>query len=206
VFDRFSQADSGSTRAHGGLGLGLAIVRHFVELHAGTVEASSAGPGEGATLSVRLPMQRSKTMTPGNDHSQTAAHPLRLEGVSILVVDDEPDSREVLAEILRKYGAQTRTAASADAAMAEIARSTPQVLLSDIGMPMVDGYQLIRTIRQRIPKSEMVALALTGLSSGKDKERAITEGFQQCIVKPIEPARLLEAIERLIVSRPNSAP
>ena len=206
VFDRFSQADSGSTRAHGGLGLGLAIVRHFVELHAGTVEASSAGPGEGATLSVRLPMQRSKTMTPGNDHSQTAAHPLRLEGVSILVVDDEPDSREVLAEILRKYGAQTRTAASADAAMAEIARSTPQVLLSDIGMPMVDGYQLIRTIRQRIPKSEMVALALTGLSSGKDKERAITEGFQQCIVKPIEPARLVEAIERLIVSRPNSAP
>jgi PAS domain S-box-containing protein len=205
VFDRFTQADSGSTRAHGGLGLGLAIVRHLVELHAGTVEASSAGQGQGATFSVRLPIHNSKATNLGNDQRKTSALPLKLAGVSILVVDDELDSREVLAEILREYGAQTRTAASASEALAEIARSTPQVLLSDIGMPSVDGYELIRGIRERIPDQEMIALALTGLGSGKDKERALAEGFQQCIVKPVEPGLLVEAIERLLWSRPHPA-
>ena len=121
VFDRFSQADSGSTRAHGGLGLGLAIVRHLVELHAGTVEASSAGAGQGATFSVRLPIKDSKSVTAGDEQGQALARPLQLEGVSILVVDDEPDSREVLAELLRQYGAQTRTASSAEEALSEIA-------------------------------------------------------------------------------------
>jgi PAS domain S-box-containing protein len=205
VFDRFTQADSGSTRAHGGLGLGLAIVRHLVELHAGTVEARSAGPGQGATFSVRLPIHNSKPTNVGNDQRETAALPLKLAGVSILVVDDELDSREVLAEILREYGAQTRTAASASEALAEIARSTPQVLLSDIGMPSVDGYELIRGIRERIPDQEMIALALTGLGSGKDRERALAEGFQQCIVKPVEPGPLVEAIQRLLWSRPHSS-
>jgi len=205
VFDRFSQAESGSTRAHGGLGLGLAIVRHLVELHAGAVEATSAGLGQGATFSVRLPLQRCKPVTVGNYQDRTAARPLKLEGVSILVVDDEPDSREALAEILRQYGAHTRTAGCANDALSEIARSTPQVLLSDIGMPLVDGYELIRRIRQRIPATEMIALALTGLS-GKDKERTLAEGFQQCIVKPVEPEVLLEAIERLLLSRSHSAP
>jgi len=204
VFDRFSQADSGSTRAHGGLGLGLAIVRHLVELHAGTVEAMSAGPGQGATFSVRIPIQNTKAATAGNDHGQTAVRPLKLAGVSILVVDDEPDSREVLAEILRQYGAQARTAGSAHQALAEIARSTPQVLLSDLGMPLADGYELIREIRQRIPAKEMIALALTGLGNGKDKERALADGFQQCIVKPVEPERLVEAIERLLAPRARS--
>ena len=204
VFDRFSQADSGSTRAHGGLGLGLAIVRHLVELHAGTVEAMSAGPGQGATFSVRIPIQNTKAATAGNDHGQTAVRPLKLAGVSILVVDDEPDSREVLAEILRQYGAQARTAGSAREALAEIARSTPQVLLSDLGMPLADGYELIREIRQQIPAKEMIALALTGLGNGKDKERALADGFQQCIVKPVEPERLVEAIERLLPPRARS--
>ncbi len=205
VFDRFSQADSGSTRAHGGLGLGLAIVRHLVELHAGTVEASSAGPGQGATFSVRLPIKNSKATNLGNDQRQAATPPLKLAGVSILVVDDELDSREVLAELLREYGAQTRTASSANEALAEIARSTPRVLLSDIGMPSVDGFELIRGIREHIPDREMIALALTGLGSGKDKERALAEGFQQCIVKPVQPLVLVETIERLLWSRPHSA-
>jgi PAS domain S-box-containing protein len=205
VFDRFSQADSGSTRAHGGLGLGLAIVRHLVELHAGTVEAASAGPGQGAIFSVHLPLQSAKAVTGGNDPNQTAAGPLKLEGVSILVVDDESDSREVLAEILRQYGAQTNTAASANDALFEIARSTPQVLLSDIGMPSVDGYELIRRIREQISANEMIALALTGLGSGKDKERALAEGFQQCIVKPVDPAQLVETIEQQLIARPHPA-
>jgi PAS domain S-box-containing protein len=205
VFERFSQAESGSTRTHGGLGLGLAIVRHLVELHAGTVEATSAGRGQGATFSVRLPLVDSKTKTADDNRNQTAGQPMKLAGVSILVVDDEFDSREVLAEILRQYGAQTRTAGSASEALSEIDRATPQVLLSDIGMPMVDGYELIRQIRQRIGEREMIAVALTGLGSGKDKERALADGFQQCIVKPVVPDKLVDAIERLLISRPHSA-
>src|ERR1700733_801809 len=205
VFERFSQAESGSTRTHGGLGLGLAIVRHLVELHAGTVEATSAGRGQGATFSVHLPLLESKTKTADDNRNQTAGQPMKLAGVSILVVDDEFDSREVVAEILRQYGAQTRTAGSASEALSEIDRATPQVLLSDIGMPMVDGYELIRQIRQRIGEREMIAVALTGLGSGKDKERALADGFQQCIVKPVVPDKLVDAIERLLISRPRSA-
>ena len=205
VFERFSQAERGSTRTHGGLGLGLAIVRHLVELHAGTVEATSAGRGQGATFSVRLPLVVAKTKTEDDHRNQAAARPMKLAGVSILVVDDEFDSREVLAEILRQYGAQTRTAGSASEALSEIDRATPQVLLSDIGMPMVDGYELLRDIRQRVGENEMIAIALTGLGSGKDKERALAGGFQQCIVKPVVPDQLVEAIERLLISRPHSA-
>jgi PAS domain S-box-containing protein len=204
VFERFSQAESGSTRTHGGLGLGLAIVRHLVELHAGTVEATSAGRGQGATFSVRLPLVDSKTKTEDDNRNQTAARPMKLAGVSILVVDDEFDSRELLAEILRQYGAQTRSAGSASEALTEIDRAKPQVLLSDIGMPLVDGYELIREIRQRIGENEMIAIALTGLGSGKDKERALADGFQQCIVKPVDPDRLVDAIERRLQSRPQS--
>ena len=205
VFERFSQAERGSTRTHGGLGLGLAIVRHLIELHAGTVEATSAGRGQGATFSVRLPLVVAKTKTEDDHRNQAAARPMKLAGVSILVVDDEFDSREVLAEILRQYGAETRTAGSASEALSEIDRATPQVLLSDIGMPMVDGYELLREIRQRVGENEMIAIALTGLGSGKDKERALAGSFQQCIVKPVVPDQLVEAIERLLISRPHSA-
>jgi PAS domain S-box-containing protein len=204
VFDRFSQADSGSTRAHGGLGLGLAIVRHLVELHAGTVEATSDGPGKGATFSIRLPLLNFEVTTSSGAQAPTGPKPQKLAGVSILVVDDEIDSREVLAEILRYNGALTVTAASAEEALAEIARSVPDVLLSDIGMPAVDGFQLIRAIREHIPEQELLALALTGLGSGSDKERVLAEGFQRCIVKPVNPDQLVEAIERLLISRSNS--
>jgi PAS domain S-box-containing protein len=200
VFDRFSQADSGSTRAHGGLGLGLAIVRHLVELHAGTVEATSAGAGQGASFSVKLPIRDSKAVTAGDEQGQTATRPLQLEGVSILVVDDEEDSREVLAEVLRQYGAQTRTASSAEEALSAIARSTPQVLLSDIGMPSVDGFELVRRVRELIPSDEMIAMALTGLGSAHDRKRALADGFQVCMVKPVDPDRLVEAIKQLLPS------
>ncbi|MGO9452724.1 MAG: response regulator [Candidatus Binataceae bacterium] len=205
MFDRFSQADSGTTRAHGGLGLGLAIVRHLVELHAGTVEAASAGAGQGATFSVSLPIEDSKAAAAGDDQGQTPVRPLKLEGVSVLVVDDEPDSREVLAELLRQYGAQTRTASSAEEALSEIAHSAPLVLLSDIGMPSIDGYELLRTIRERIQNRDMIAIALTGLGSMRDRERARTEGFHVCLVKPVEPQRLVEAIEQLLRSQQYSA-
>ena len=201
VFDRFSQADSGSTRAHGGLGLGLAIVRHLVELHAGSVEAVSDGAGQGASFSVRLPIRDSRAATAGDDHGHTAARPLQLEGVSILVVDDEPDSREVLAELLRQYGARIRTASSAEEALSEIAHSTPQVLLSDIGMPSVDGFELVRRVRELIPQSDMLAMALTGLGSTHDRKRAVDEGFQVCMVKPVDPQQLVETIKELLPPR-----
>ena len=201
VFDRFSQADGGSTRAHGGLGLGLAIVRHLVELHAGRVEAASAGAGQGATFSVILPIKNSSAATAGDDQAQAVARSLQLEGVSILVVDDEQDSREVLAELLRHYGAQTRIAASAEEALSEIAHRAPQVLLSDIGMPSVDGFELVRRVRELIPESEMIALALTGLGSAQDRQRALAEGFQVCMVKPVDPEHLVEAIRQLLASR-----
>jgi PAS domain S-box-containing protein len=205
VFDRFSQADSGSTRAHGGLGLGLAIVRHLVELHAGSVEATSDGAGQGAAFTVRLPIKHSKAAIAGDDQGQAMTQPLKLEGVSILVVDDEPDSREVLAELLRQYGAQTRTASSAEEALSEIAHSAPQVLLSDIGMPSVDGYELVRRVRELIPETDMLAMALTGLGSAHDRKRALTEGFQVCMVKPVEPEHLVEAIKQLLPSRQRSS-
>jgi PAS domain S-box-containing protein len=205
VFDRFSQADSGSTRAHGGLGLGLAIVRHLVELHAGSVGATSAGVGQGATFSVRLPIKNSRTATAGDDQSQALASHGKLEGVSILVVDDEPDSREVLAELLRQYGAQTRTASSAEEALSEIAHSAPQVLLSDIGMPSVDGFALVRRVRELIPETDMLAMALTGLGGANDRKRALSEGFQVCMVKPVEPDRLVEAIRQMLPLRQQSS-
>jgi PAS domain S-box-containing protein len=205
VFDKFSQAEGGSTRSYGGLGLGLAIVRHLVELHGGTVSAASPGLGQGATFTVRLPIQASKSPSGAGDQIRKNSPAHRLEGVSILVVDDEQDSREVLAEILRQYGAETSTAPSAHDALIEIDRSKPQVLVSDIGMPHVDGFELIRMVRKQIPDSDMIALALTGLSGKKDKERALDEGFQQCIVKPVQPELLVETIERLLVSRPHPA-
>ncbi|MGC2305365.1 hybrid sensor histidine kinase/response regulator [Candidatus Binatus sp.] len=205
VFDRFSQAENGSTRAHGGLGLGLAIVRHLVELHAGTVEADSAGSGQGATFSVRLPIKDSKASIAGNDDAQALAQPGKLEGISILVVDDETDSREVLAELLRQYGAHIRTAASAEEALSEIAHSTPHVLLSDIGMPSIDGYELVRRVRELIPETDMLAMALTGLGSAHDRKRALTEGFQVCMVKPVEPENLVEAIKQLLPMRQQSS-
>ena len=205
VFDRFSQAENGSTRAHGGLGLGLAIVRHLVELHAGIVEAASDGAGQGACFVVRLPIKSSKPAIAGNDDAQAPAQPGKLEGISILVVDDETDSREVLAELLRQYGAHTRTAASAEEALSEIAHSTPHVLLSDIGMPSVDGYELVRRVRELIPETDMLAMALTGLGSAHDRKRALTEGFQVCMVKPVEPENLVEAIKQLLPTRQHSS-
>jgi CheY-like chemotaxis protein len=107
----------------------------------------------------------------------------------------------VLGELLRQYGAQTRTAASAEEALSEIAHSTPQVLLSDIGMPSVDGFELVRRVRELISESEMVAMALTGLGSAHDRKRALDEGFQVCMVKPVEPERLVETIKQLLFSR-----
>ena len=196
VFERFRQAEGPLIRTHGGLGLGLAIVRHLVELHGGKVAADSDGTDKGATFWVYLP----------NRDSEMAGAPIRasrglegrnLDGLAILVVEDQMDSREALAETLRAFGAVVKTAESALDAFRSIEVSPPQLLISDIAMPLMDGFELIRKVRESISDSRMPAIAITGLSKRSEHEKAIESGFQLCIVKPVSPQQLLESIKRL---------
>ncbi|WP_164928427.1 hybrid sensor histidine kinase/response regulator [Gloeobacter violaceus] len=205
VFERFRQADSSSTRSHGGLGLGLAIVRQLVELHSGTVSAASPGEGQGATFTVRLPFDGARTLLAG-DHSPgdwTRESPTaccgRLDGLRVLVVDDEPQARELVRTTLELCGAQVATAGSAAEALAEVRRSKPAVLVSDIAMPGEDGYALLRQLRLleaecggRIP-----AVALTAYARVEDRRRALLAGFQTHLSKPVEPSELVAAVANL---------
>ncbi len=199
VFERFRQADSTTTRVHGGLGLGLAIVRHVVELHGGTVEAESAGIGQGATFTVRLPVRaagrraedRQTAGRPGESAAAPKPH-YELAGVNILVVDDEPDARELFASILRQRGAAVRTAGSTRAALDMLAQFAPHLLVADIGMPGEDGYALIRQVRQRRPS--MPAVARTAYARPDDRRRALDAGFDMHLPKPIEPDELVNAV------------
>ncbi|HET6879827.1 MAG TPA: response regulator [Pirellulales bacterium] len=211
IFDRFRQADSSTRRTHGGLGLGLAIVRHVVELHGGSVRAMSEGPGRGATFVVELPIagvlaegHELRPATPA--HRQTAV-PMPehcLAGIRVLVVDDEEDGREAIAKLLAVYQADVTTASSASEALASLRRSLPDVLVSDIGMPEQDGYDLIREVR-RLPASQggqMPALALTAFAREEDRLRALGAGFQLHAIKPIVPDELVAAVAKL-VKRPT---
>jgi PAS domain S-box-containing protein len=201
VFDRFRQADSSITREQGGLGLGLAIVRHLVELHGGTVEARSEGPGRGAELTVRLPVRAvAMPSTPAprrpGELGLPEAEPLDpnlLAGVDVLVVDDEPDARELLTAVLGRSGARVRTAGSSDEAIALLREQPPHVVLSDIGLPREDGYVLLRRLRELAPS--VPAAALTAFAGADDYRRALEAGFQAHLGKPIEPdvLRLLVA-------------
>jgi signal transduction histidine kinase/CheY-like chemotaxis protein len=199
LFDRFRQADSTSTRSHGGLGLGLAIVRHLVSLHRGTVEAQSPGPGAGATFRVRLPLAPVRmtgarpTVPSGVDRFPPLA------GVRVLLVDDEPDARELVAAVLVQSGAEVVATASAAEALDALARARPHVLVSDISMPDEDGYALLRRVRSlgldrgaRLP-----AVALTAYARPEDRARALAVGFQVHVPKPVEPAELVEVVARL---------
>ncbi|HEX8096631.1 MAG TPA: ATP-binding protein, partial [Pyrinomonadaceae bacterium] len=210
LFDRFRQADSSSTRQHGGLGLGLAIVRHLVELHGGTVSAENRKDGEGAVFTVSIP-----TRSAGKDEAQEEeraeasatpdgnAHERRAEltGRRILVVDDDPDALALLGTILTRAGAEVVSASSASAALEVLERTSVDLIISDIGMPGEDGYELIRKVRalaarrgERIP-----AIALTAYAREEDRVRSLAEGFQAHIVKPSEPGELLRAVAALIV-------
>jgi len=183
VFERFRQADPRITRAHGGLGLGLAIVRHLVELHGGTVKAESDGVNRGATFWVFLPISALEPARNWPD-AEGGNDKLSLEGLSVLVVEDDTDSRDLLAEALRNVGAQVQTASSAQESLTLIDNSLPNLLLSDIAMPGFDGYELIRKIRERIPDAEMPAIAITGLGSPADQDRALAEGFSFVSLSP----------------------
>jgi signal transduction histidine kinase len=206
VFERFRQADSSSTRAHGGLGLGLALVRHLVEAHGGAVRAESDGPGRGSTFVVRLPSAAPRRASLGSARPPplpaSAQGPWPLAGLSrlrVLVVDDDPDSREVVREVLEQAGAVVAVAGSTPEALRAIAERPPDVLLSDLGMPGEDGYQLMRRVRALDPVAggSVPAAALTAYTQAENRRAAQEAGFQGYLSKPIDPAELTAAVARL---------
>ncbi len=197
IFDRFKQANGATTRSHGGLGLGLAIVRHLVELHDGTISADSSGLNQGSTFRVRLPLsgfQSVQTDVPSTDSRGVAAP--RLDGLRVLVVDDEPDARALLTAVLEGHGAVVTVASSVDAALREVQKQLPDVLVSDIGMPGEDGYALIRKLRGSIDPGvrALPAAALTAFARMEDRTRAMYAGFQSHVAKPIDPDQLLMVV------------
>ncbi|HEY8076424.1 MAG TPA: ATP-binding protein [Labilithrix sp.] len=212
VFERFRQADGTSTRKHNGLGLGLAIVRHLVELHGGTVRAESAGPGTGASFSVILPIASERARAferPPPLRLVAGANlspPSDVEGIRVLVVDDEPDARELLAAVLTSRKAKVTTAGSASDALRKLEQDLPDVLVSDIGMPGEDGYSLIQRVRA-LPAERggrTPAVALTAYARVEDRTRALVAGFNMHVPKPVEPAELLAVLASLagVLARP----
>lgn len=215
IFGRFWQADSSSSRKHGGLGLGLAIVKQLVELHGGTVSATSDGEGTGATFLIRIPHQHVWTGDfkegehAGTPPFQNSAKRMAgvIRGLKVLVVDDEPDARALLKRLLEAEGAIVYASDSAQDALHRIHAARPDVLVSDIGMPGQDGYELIRNVRSLSPDAggATPAIALTAYARAEDRERAIGAGFQEHLAKPLEPARLISAIAELCRETANQA-
>lgn len=200
VFERFKQADGATTRAQGGLGLGLAIVKHLVELHGGTVSATSAGAKQGSSFRVRLPL--SATALQGVERAVSASSRMMapsLAGLRVLVVDDERDAQQLLVALLAGHGAEVTAVGSAAEALVEIQRDAPDVLVSDIGMPSEDGYALIRKVRGLLKKSPkaLPAAALTAYARADDRSRALLAGFQSHVAKPVDPDELLIVVATL---------
>lgn len=207
VFDSFRQSDSSASRPHGGLGIGLSIAKHLVELHGGTIEAHSPGLHRGATFVVRLPVSPLVSTTLGvsrvpatQQDAQAPSLPTGLEGVSVLVVDDEPDARELVGYVLESCGAEVRLAGSAAEAVELLDARTPTVLISDVGMPGKDGYGLIRSVRTLADegKRNVPAIALTAFARNEDRKRALVEGFNLHLAKPVEPGALVAAVAALV--------
>ncbi|MEP6924194.1 MAG: ATP-binding protein [Pyrinomonadaceae bacterium] len=211
VFDRFRQQDGATTRKYGGLGLGLAIVRNIVELHGGTVRADSEGENKGAIFTVRLPLRAiteikkspsgdvDERIIPAVGFNNVPDLSVDLQGLKILVVDDEPDARDLLCSLLTVYGADVTQCGSAAEALNMIPTLRPQILVSDIGMPQMDGYALIKKVRELSAEAggQVPAIALTAYTRVEDRIRALSLGFQMFVPKPVEPSELVAAIKSL---------
>lgn len=211
VFDRFRQADASAARRHGGLGLGLAIVRSVVEMHGGTVRVDSEGEGRGSTFTLVLPTNaapssvpeprdRAPGEAPAPRDEQPSSIEAGLSGARLLVVDDEPDSRELVERILTDRGAEVLVASGAEEALAMLDGVSVDLLLSDVGMPQIDGYELMRRVRRRDAASggRVPAVALTAFARAEDRARALENGFDDHVPKPIDPSILMAAITRLV--------
>ncbi|MEJ6481520.1 PAS domain-containing protein [Nostoc punctiforme UO1] len=203
VFEYFRQADSSRTRKFGGLGLGLAIVRNLVELHGGTVTAASPGEGQGAIFTVRLPVIKESRRDEETGGGREKLNSLAIAGLRILIVDDDADTREFLHFFLQQNGALTTVAASVTEALAVIVKTIPDLLISDLGMPEIDGYTLIRLLRA-MPKEEggeIPAIALTAYAGESDRDRVLAAGFQKHLAKPVQPTELIISIADLVSQR-----
>lgn len=200
VFERFRQADSSTTRKYGGLGLGLSIVKHIVEAHGGTIAAESAGEGAGSAFTVRLPMIETSASVPteagAGSHGQ-----LRLDGTRVLLVEDEPDSRQLLAHVLQEHGAEVEAVATAQDALRVVAAFRPTILVSDIGLPGADGYELLRMLRREAPPAlrTIPAIAVSAFVRAEDRARALGAGFRRHIAKPANPTEVVAAIRESVM-------
>jgi signal transduction histidine kinase/CheY-like chemotaxis protein len=199
VFERFRQAESAYARPHGGLGLGLAIVFHIVALHGGTVRAKSPGEGLGATFTITLPLVGAATAERGDASPARPEGRFAIEGVRVLVVDDDTDARELFEVALRASGAEVRSVGSAAAALVELDSFAAHLLVSDIGMPGEDGYALLRRLRAREPPggAHLPAIALTAFAGPTDRAQAIDAGFEVHLAKPVTPSALVEEVAKL---------
>ena len=210
VFDRFRQADQTTARRYGGLGLGLAIVRHLVELHGGTVGAESEGEGKGATFTVRLPLVAAQRAGDGDGAAlppppavnvrRAVECPDKLDGLRVLVVDDEADTLDLIKVLLAQCGAEVSTASSSAEALGLFAESTPDVIISDIGMPGEDGFELIRKVRELPPErgGRTPAVALTAYARAADRMRVLRSGYQMHVAKPVELAELIAVVANVV--------
>ena len=196
VFERFRQADNTRARQHGGLGLGLAIVRHLMESHGGTVQADSAGLGQGATFTLTLPIRAIAPRTVASSPSAGIHDDVVLTGVRVLVVDDQHDARELVRYVLEERGAEVTTATSAGDALHELADRCFDVLVADIGMPEQDGISLIRAVRS-LPETRggrMPAIAVTAYATVRERDEALRAGYNWHLAKPVEPNQLIAAV------------
>jgi PAS domain S-box-containing protein len=207
VFDRFSQRDSSTTRVFGGLGLGLAISKQLVELHGGSIRVSSEGEGRGSTFFVELPLsivqieeENALRIHPTAETQPSELLPLpKLDGIHAFIVDDEPDAREILEKVLRDQGAQVTSFSSADEVMAALKTTKPSVIVSDIGMPEMDGYQLMRALRASEPRlGRIPALALTAFARAEDRKRSLVAGYQAHLAKPFDVGELILVVSDLV--------
>jgi CheY-like chemotaxis protein len=205
VFDRFRQADASTTRIHGGLGLGLSIVRQLVDLHGGTVGVQSEGEGKGTTFTIMLPFvgvvnNEAEPVQPAQGDEINSFEGLpSLQGLKVLVVDDEPDTRELIREVLRECGSEVITSQSAAEALVALEEHKPDILISDLGMPDEDGYSLISKIRA-LPEDrggQIPAAALTAYARAEDRMRVLRSGFQFHLPKPIDSAELVTVVASL---------